>query len=81
MVNLDKLYQTLSNNRTAEAQADPYAIVELLKLYEVQKYLSVTNHTWAGFNLIANLKSWQRFPSDIQEVVEVMWPSTPRHRE
>jgi TRAP-type C4-dicarboxylate transport system substrate-binding protein len=41
-----------------------------LKLYEVQKYVSMTNHGWSGFNLLANLKLWQRFPSDVQQVIE-----------
>lgn len=69
VVNLDKMYDALKSG-AAEAQADPYAIIELLKLYEVQKYVSVTNHTWSGFNMITNLKSWQRFPAGVQETIE-----------
>jgi len=69
VVNLDTLYKTMKSG-AAEAQADPYSLIELLKLYEVQKYLSVTNHTWSGFNLITSLKSWQRFPAGVQEIIE-----------
>jgi TRAP-type transport system periplasmic protein len=69
VVNLDKLYDTLKSG-AAEAQADPFAMIELLKLYEVQKYLSLTNHTWSGFNLITNLKLWQRYPSTVQDIIE-----------
>jgi TRAP-type C4-dicarboxylate transport system substrate-binding protein len=69
VANLDKLYETLKSG-AAEAQADPFAIIELLKLYEVQKYVSVTNHTWSGFNLITNRKLWQRFPPTVQDVIE-----------
>ena len=32
--------------------------MELFKLYDVQKYVSMTNHSWSGYNLIANLKVW-----------------------
>ncbi len=69
VVNIDHLYQTMKSG-AAVAQADPYAIIELFKLYEVQKYLSVTNHTWSGFNLIGNLKTWQRMPASVQEIIE-----------
>jgi tripartite ATP-independent transporter DctP family solute receptor len=69
VANLDKLYETLKSG-AAEAQADPFALIELLKLYEVQKYVSVTNHTWSGFNLITNVKLWQRLPASAQEAIE-----------
>ncbi len=69
VANLDKLYETLKSG-AAEAQADPFALIELLKLYEVQKYVSITNHTWSGFNLIANLKLWQRLPVSARETIE-----------
>ena len=55
---------------TAEAQTNPLAVAEFLKLYEVQKYVSMTNHGWSGFNLLANWKLWQRFPSDVQAIIE-----------
>ena len=45
-------------------------MVELLKLYEVQKYVSITNHMWAGFNLLANLKMWQKLTGDAPQVLE-----------
>jgi len=36
------------------------------KYYEVQKYLSLTNHTHTGYALIANKKFWDGLPPDIQ---------------
>ena len=44
-------------------------IAEENKLYEICKYLSLTSHQWAGYNMIANNDFWQRLPSQIQEVV------------
>jgi TRAP-type C4-dicarboxylate transport system substrate-binding protein len=32
--------------------------------------VSLTSHVWAGFNLIAHLKLWQRLPADVQAVIE-----------
>ncbi len=46
------------------------AVAEFLKLYEVQKYVSMTNHGWSGFNLLGNWKLWQRFPADVQGIIE-----------
>jgi TRAP-type transport system periplasmic protein len=68
VVNFNKLYETLKN-RVADAQDNPLNVAELLKLYEVQKYVSLTNHMWSGFNLIANLKMWQRLPADAQAII------------
>jgi tripartite ATP-independent transporter DctP family solute receptor len=69
VVNLNKLYETLKNGN-AEAQTDPLVIIEFMKLYEVQKYVSMTNHGWTGFNLLANLKLWERLPADVQRAIE-----------
>ena len=69
VANLNKLYETLKSG-TAEAQTNPLATAELLKLYEVQKYVSLTNHGWSGFNLLANWKLWQRLPGDLQSIIE-----------
>jgi tripartite ATP-independent transporter DctP family solute receptor len=37
---------------------------------EAQTYVSMTNHGWSGFNLMANLKTWERFPADVQKIIE-----------
>jgi len=68
-ININKLYEGLKSG-AAEAQEDPLDIAELFKLYEVQKYVSMTNHSWSGFNLIANLKLWQSLTDDVQGVIE-----------
>ena len=69
---------TLNLNRTHDAlkagdidsQDDPWDDVELLKLYEFQKYGSLTNHSWSGYNMLANLKRWQSLPADVQRSIE-----------
>lgn len=68
-VNINKLYETLKSG-AAEAQTNPLAIAEFMKLYEVQKYVSLTSHGWSGFNLLASMKLWPRFPKDVQQVIE-----------
>ena len=39
------------------------------KLYEVQKYVSMTNHMWDGFWFLANRRAWERLPEDLRDVV------------
>ena len=47
----------------------PLAIVATAKLYEVQKYCSLTNHMWDGFWFLANRRAWERLPQDLRTVV------------
>ena len=68
-MNLTRLYDGLKSGM-AEAQDDPWDVVELFKLYEFQKYASVTEHSWSGYNLLASQKVWQGLPTDVQRVIE-----------
>ncbi len=66
---LSQLYEVLKN-KTCDGQTDPLGLILLMKLYEVQTYLSLTNHWWSGFTLTANAESWKTLPSSLQQVVE-----------
>jgi TRAP-type C4-dicarboxylate transport system substrate-binding protein len=68
-VNSDGIYDALKTGGV-DAQENPLALVELFKLDEVVKYVSMTNHMWSGFNLLAHLPTWKRLPADIRAVVE-----------
>lgn len=67
-VNSNAIYDALRSG-TVDAQENPLALVELFKLYEVVKYVSMTNHMWSGFNLLAHLPTWNRLPADIRVVI------------
>jgi tripartite ATP-independent transporter DctP family solute receptor len=69
VVNSDGIYQALKTGRV-DAQENPLALVELFKLDEVVKYVSMTNHMWSGFNLLAHLPTWQRLPAGITAVID-----------
>ena len=64
-----QLYDGLASGRVA-AQENPLAVLEGFKLYELVKYVSMTNHMWSGFNLMAHLPTWQRLPDEIRAVIE-----------
>jgi len=67
-VNSDGIYDALKTGRV-DAQENPLALVELFKLDEVVKYVSMTNHMWSGFNLIAHLPTWRRLPREIVTII------------
>ncbi len=66
---LNRLYEVLKD-KTCDAQTDPLGLVILMKLYEVQTYLSLTDHWWSGFTLVANAQAWKALPADIQAIVD-----------
>ncbi len=68
-VNIDRLYASLGN-REVDGQENPLVVCEENKLYEVSRYVSVTNHMWSGFNLYGNLAFWQSLPADVQDIVQ-----------
>ena len=68
-MNLTRTYDALKSGMV-EAQDDPWDVVELFKFYEFQKYASVTDHSWSGYNMLASMKVWQGLPPDVQRVIE-----------
>ncbi|BCQ28139.1 TRAP transporter substrate-binding protein (plasmid) [Caballeronia sp. NK8] len=67
-ITFNKMYASLRDG-VAQGQTDPMGIVVSLRLYEVQKYLSLTNHWWSGFLLVANPDSWKQLPREMQDIV------------
>jgi TRAP-type transport system periplasmic protein len=68
-INVNQIYDGLKSGKV-DAQENPLAVTEVFKLYEVQKYMAMTNHMWSGFNLMANLGLWRKLPADVQAVIE-----------
>jgi len=67
-INFAEVYTSLQT-KVVEGQENPLAIIQTAKLYEVQKYCSMTNHMWDGFWFLANKDMWDAVPKDIQDVV------------
>jgi tripartite ATP-independent transporter DctP family solute receptor len=65
---LNRLYEVLKYH-TVDAQTDPLGLIVVMKLYEVQTYLSLTNHWWSGFTVVANAQAWKALPPDLQAIV------------
>ena len=67
-INFAEVYSSLQT-KVVEGQENPLAIISTAKLYEVQKYCSLTNHMWDGFWFLANKKAWDKLPPDLQAIV------------
>ncbi|RJL06404.1 TRAP transporter substrate-binding protein [Paracoccus siganidrum] len=67
-INFAEVYTALQTG-IVDGQENPLAIMKVAKMWEVQKYLSMTNHMWDGFWLLGNRRSWNALPEDVQQVV------------
>jgi tripartite ATP-independent transporter DctP family solute receptor len=65
----NQIYDALKTGKV-DAQENPLAILQGFKLYELVKYVSLTNHMWSGFNAMAHPATWNALPADIQTVIE-----------
>ena len=68
-INFNEVYSALQT-KLVEGQENPLAIIATARLYEVQKYCSLTNHVWDAYWILGNRKAFERLPADIQEIVK-----------
>jgi len=68
-LNFSELYTALQTH-VFDGQENPYAIIDVGRLYEVQKYISVTNHMWSAYHFLGNQEAWSALPRDVQTTVE-----------
>ena len=67
-INFSEVYSALQT-KVAEGQENAVALIDIAKLYEVQKYCSMTRHMWDGQWILANGKRWAALPADVQAMI------------
>src|ERR1700759_3408050 len=67
-INFNEVYSALQT-KIVEGQENPLALISTAKLYEVQKYCSLTNHMWDGYWFLANRRAWEAIPQDMRAIV------------
>ena len=55
--------------KVADGLENPLAGIYFAKMYEVQKYLSRTNHMWDGFWFLSNKRAFEAMPKNLQDLV------------
>ncbi len=68
-INFSEVYSALQTG-VVDGQENPLILIDVAKLYEVQKYVSLTNHQWAGYHVAFNMDAWKRLPPDLQAMCE-----------
>jgi len=64
-----ELYSALQT-KVVDGQENPLALIQSAKLYEVQKFCSLTGHTWDGHFIFGNAKKLKALPKEVQESLE-----------
>src|SRR6202522_1833333 len=67
-INFNEVYSALQT-KIVDGEENPLAIIATAKLYEVQKYCSLTNHMWDGFWCLANRQAWEALPDDVRAII------------
>jgi len=67
-IDFSEVYTALQTH-LVQGQENPLAIINSAKLYEVQKYCSLTSHVWDGYWILANPAAMQALPDDIRASV------------
>src|SRR5580658_2178057 len=68
-INFGEVYSALQTG-VVDGQENPLVLIETAKLYEVQKYCSMTNHVWAGIHVSFGKAAWKRLPPDLQQLAD-----------
>ncbi|CAN5207404.1 TRAP transporter substrate-binding protein [soil metagenome] len=63
-----ELYNALES-RAVDGQENPFAVILSNKFYEVQKYLSVTNHVYAANIILVSKKFWDKLSPTEQKIL------------
>lgn len=64
-VPIGELYTALQT-KVVDGQENALPTIDAVKLYEVQKYCSLTSHMWEYFALVGNKRAWSALPEDLR---------------
>jgi tripartite ATP-independent transporter DctP family solute receptor len=68
-MSFSELYSALET-KTVDGQENPFSVILSNKFYEVQKYLSVTNHTYSTNIILVSKKFWDTLSPDEQKILQ-----------
>ncbi len=67
-MNFSELYTALQTG-VVDGQESPASLAKTTRLYEVQKYMSITSHMWDGWYTLINPRAFGKLPKDMQDLV------------
>jgi tripartite ATP-independent transporter DctP family solute receptor len=80
-VAFSELYTALQQG-TVDAEENPIGVIVTSKLYEVQKYTSLTGHIYTTAPFIVSKSYWENLPDDIRKIIsDVAEETKPYQRD
>lgn len=67
-INFSETYSALQTH-IVDGTELPLLTFASSKLWEVQKYVSITHHMWDGLWQVANARRWNSIPSQLQDII------------
>ncbi len=61
---------TAMQQDTIDGQENPVNVVDSFKLYETQKYMSMTRHTYSPALFVMSLRVWKRLPEEARQILK-----------
>jgi len=80
MLSFSEVYQAMQTG-VVDGGENSLSNIYTQKFYEVQKFLSMTNHGYLGYAVIANKKFWDGLPSDIRTILEGAMRDATKHND
>lgn len=65
---LSELYTSMQTH-IVDAQENPLVLIEQQKFFEVQKYVSMSEHIWSGYWTLVNPDVWKRLGPGLQQLI------------
>jgi tripartite ATP-independent transporter DctP family solute receptor len=65
---LSELYTSLQTH-VIDAQENPLLLIDQQKFYEVQKYVSLSDHIWSGYWTLFNKDVWNKLGKANQDII------------
>ena len=73
-VPIGELYTALQT-KVVDGQENALPTIDAVKLYEVQKFCSLTSHMWEYFALVGNKRAWGALPDDLRALATRVFES------
>lgn len=67
-VDLSEVYSALQT-KIVDGQENPLALIEANKIYEVQKFCTLTSHQWDGWWMLGHKGTWEKLPDQMKDVL------------
>ena len=68
-ISFGETYNALQQ-KVVDGQENPLVSIDRMKFYEVQDFLTISNHAYLGYGVLINQKFWDGLPKDLADVFQ-----------